>query len=89
MIEEGSMDYIDSLQWPAMIVTVLAAWLIGSLKPRRRKIGFTCFIISNVLWVIWGLHTNAYALIVLQFCLCALNMRGFRKNTNDKEQELR
>jgi hypothetical protein len=43
--------------------------------------GFSCFIVSNILWVIWGLHTNAYALIVLQFCLCAMNLRGFRKNT--------
>ncbi len=28
-----------------------------------------------------GVHTHAYALIVLQFCLCAMNLRGFKKNT--------
>jgi hypothetical protein len=38
--------------------------------------------VSNVLWVIWGYHTQAYALIVLQFCLCAMNLRGFRKNAH-------
>jgi drug/metabolite transporter (DMT)-like permease len=74
------MDYLDWMQWPAMLVTVLAAWLIGSQRPRRRVSGFVCFIVSNVLWVTWGYHTQAYALIVLQFCLCAMNVRGFKKN---------
>jgi hypothetical protein len=74
------MDYLDWVQWPAMLVTVLAAWLIGSQSPRRRVSGFVCFIVSNVLWVTWGYHTQAYALIVLQFCLCAMNVRGFKKN---------
>ncbi|MFL7960639.1 hypothetical protein ACEI36_00025 [Pseudomonas kielensis] len=55
--------------------------MIGSRQPRRRVAGFSCFIASNILWVVWGLHTHAYALIVLQFCLCAMNLRGFRKNT--------
>ncbi|MDQ0121892.1 hypothetical protein J2W17_000837 [Pseudomonas lini] len=76
------MDYLDWVQWPAMLVTVLAAWLIGSQNPERRVSGFVCFIVSNVLWVIWGYHTQAYALIVLQFCLCAMNLRGFRKNAH-------
>ncbi|HCS44484.1 MAG TPA: hypothetical protein DIW52_16940 [Pseudomonas sp.] len=76
------MDYLDWVQWPAMLITVLAAWLIGSQSPRRRVSGFICFIFSNVLWVIWGYHTQAYALIVLQFCLCAMNLRGFSKNVH-------
>lgn len=76
------MDYLNGLQWPAMLVTVLAAWLIGSRRPRRRMSGFICFIVSNVLWSIWGYHTQAYALIVLQCCLFASNLRGFRKNTD-------
>ena len=74
------MDVLDWVQWPAMLVTVLAAWLIGSRTPKRRVWGFICFIFSNILWVIWGYHTQAYALIVLQFCLFAMNLRGFKKN---------
>ena len=42
--------------------------------------GFWLFLLSNVLWVIWGWHAQAYALIVLQLCLAALNVRGARKN---------
>jgi hypothetical protein len=46
---------IDLLQWPAMLLTIAAAWCIGSCRPGRRRTGFCCFIASNVLWVIWGL----------------------------------
>ena len=74
------MDFIDWLQWPAMLATVVAAWLIASLNGRRRIIGFWCFILSNLLWAVWGWHAGAWALIVLQVCLAVLNMRGVKKN---------
>ncbi|WP_434678825.1 hypothetical protein J3P77_00155 [Pseudomonas sp. R1-18] len=77
---------IDLVQWPAMAVTVLAAWFVGSQRARRRMIAFWCFILSNILWVIWGLHADAYALIVLQLFLCAMNVRGFRKNLQQVKQ---
>jgi len=75
-----TMDMLDLVQWPAMAVTVLAAWLVGSRSPRKRAVGFWCFLASNVLWVVWGVHDHAYALIGLQFCLAAINMRGVYKN---------
>jgi hypothetical protein len=28
---------IDLLQWPAMIVTLIAAWAVGSRSARRRR----------------------------------------------------
>ncbi|MET1070841.1 hypothetical protein C9I50_21135 [Pseudomonas prosekii] len=74
------MAYLDWVQWPAMLVTVLAAWLIGSQRPKRRMTGFFCFILSNILWSIWGFYAEAYALIVLQICLCLMNLRGCKKN---------
>ena len=45
--------------------------------------GFILFIISNTLWVVWGYHTHAYALIILQVFLFAMNLRGFRKNAKE------
>lgn len=70
------MDYFALLQWPAMAVTVVAAWLVASSRVARRNIGFWVFLLSNVLWVLWGWHSNAPALIVLQFALAAMNIRG-------------
>jgi hypothetical protein len=74
------MDYLGLLQWPAMAVTVVAAWLVGSRSAGRRAVGFWCFLASNLLWIVWGWHDGAYALIGLQFFLAALNIRGVRKN---------
>jgi hypothetical protein len=74
------MDIVDLLQWPAMVITIIAAYLVGSRSPRKRAIGFWCFLASNVLWVVWGLHDRAYALVGLQFFLAALNFRGVYKN---------
>lgn len=76
--------FLDLLQWPAMLATVIAAWLIGSLNKRRRTWGFWCFLLSNVLWVIWGWYASAWALIALQVCLAVLNIRGVRKNDPDQ-----
>ena len=73
------MKLLDLLQWPAMAATVVAAWLVASRSKRRRNAGFWVFLASNVLWAIWGLHDHAYALVALQFCLAALNVRGASK----------
>jgi hypothetical protein len=63
-----------------MLVTVAAAYLVASRSRRRRAVGFWLFLASNVLWVAWGWHAGAIALIVLQVALAALNVRGAWKN---------
>jgi hypothetical protein len=74
------MSAIDLLQWPAMVVTVLSAWFVGSQKRRRRNWGFWLFLASNLLWIVWGWHDHAYALITLQVILAITNIRGVAKN---------
>jgi hypothetical protein len=74
------MDIVDLAQWPAMLTTVVASWLVGSRAAARRAAGFWCFLLSNALWVLWGWHDHAYALVSLQFCLAAMNIRGVYKN---------
>jgi hypothetical protein len=63
-----------------MIATVAGAWLVASRSAHKRAVGFWVFLASNLLWVAWGLHDRAYALVGLQFFLVALNMRGVYKN---------
>ena len=74
------MDFLDHLQWPAMVASVVAGWLVASQSKVRRQHGFWWFLGSNVLWVAWGWHAGAWALIVLQFALATLNVRGLHKN---------
>jgi hypothetical protein len=76
-------DWLNAIQWPAMAVTVLAAWLVASQRKFKRNWGFWIFLLSNALWIIWGLHDHAYALIFLQVCLAILNIRGALKNSQE------
>ena len=73
-------EFLDFLQWPAMAVSLYAAFLIGSKKAGKRIFGFSMFILSNILWIIWGFHDEAWALISLQVALMAMNVRGIFKN---------
>ena len=77
------MDTLDLIQWPAMVATIVAAWLVASQRERGREYGFWCFLFSYALWVIRGLYDGAYALIALQVALTALNIRGAWKNDPD------
>ena len=79
------MDLINLIQWPAMAVTITASWLVASSNEAKRNAGFWVFMLSNVLWVAWGLHTNALALIALQVGLAFMNVRGAMK-TQDAAQ---
>ena len=72
-------DWIDLLQWPAMVVTIVAAYLVDSEDKRRRLIAFWTYGVSNALWIAWGWHDGAWALIALQVALGAMNIRGVRK----------
>ena len=78
------MNFLNSVQWPAMLVTVVAAWMVASQKKFKRNWGFWLFIFSNVLWIIWGVGDGAYALIILQLCLAVLNIRGAVKNRSQE-----
>jgi len=78
--------WIDALQWPAMAASLVAAYLVASRGTRARNAGFWIFLVSNVLWVVWGWHTKSYALIALQVGLALLNFRGVSK-TADVSQE--
>ncbi|MGE6917660.1 hypothetical protein [Achromobacter kerstersii] len=77
----------DFLQWPAMVTSLAAAWLVASQGPGKRKAGFWVFLLSNVLWIAWGMHDGAFALIALQLGLAALNIRGVMKNAHSTPGE--
>lgn len=71
---------LNFLQWPAMLATLVSAWLVASRTKRKRRLGFWIFILSNILWVLWAMESEAYAVIVVQIGLLLLNLRGLYKN---------
>ncbi|HUR59462.1 MAG TPA: hypothetical protein VM029_17225 [Opitutaceae bacterium] len=74
------MEWLNLVQWPAMVASIVAAYLVGSRSKTRRGHGFWWFIGSNVLWIAWGWHDHAWALIALQVVLAFMNIRGVKKN---------
>jgi UDP-N-acetylmuramyl pentapeptide phosphotransferase/UDP-N-acetylglucosamine-1-phosphate transferase len=74
------MEWLDLVQWPAMVVSIVAAWLVASQNETKREIGFWVFLLSNVLWIAWGWYDDAWALIGLNIFLAGMNIRGIVKN---------
>jgi len=79
------MDMLELLQWPAMVITVIAAYLVASQAETKREWGFWFFLLGNLLWLVWAWHDKAYALMTLQVCLAAMNIRGVVKNEKASE----
>ena len=77
------MDYFSLLQWPAMVVNILAVWLLTSQTKGKRHAGFLLSLLSNVLWVAWGWHAQAFAVLGLQVALATLNIHGVRKTESN------
>ena len=69
-----------------MVASFVAAYLVASTDDTKRKWGFWVFLLSNVLWVIWGISDHAYAVIVLQVLLALLNIRGVKKAKDEAER---
>lgn len=80
------MDWVDLLQWPAFAASVAAAYLVGASNERLRFWGFWTFLGSNCLWVAWAWPEQAWALVSLQVCLAAMNIRGLKKADPDKPE---
>jgi hypothetical protein len=73
-------SFWNTLQWPAMAVTLASTWLIASRGARRRRWGFWLSLLSNLIWTIWGAAEHAWAVIGLQVGLAFMNIRGIKKN---------
>lgn len=73
-------EFLAMLEWPAMGISLLAAWWMASRKPETRIVAFWLLILGNLLWIAWGWGDGAWALIALQVGLIALNVRGIVKN---------
>jgi hypothetical protein len=73
-------EFLALLEWPAMAVSLAAAWWMGSKQAGKRIVAFCMLIVGNLMWIGWGWSTDARALIALNLGLLALNVRGILKN---------
>jgi hypothetical protein len=73
-------DFFAMLEWPAMAISLAAAWWMGSRRPGKRIVAFCLLIVGNLMWIAWGWGEDARALIALNAGLMVLNVRGILKN---------
>jgi hypothetical protein len=78
-------EFFALLEWPAMAISLAAAYLLASQNPEKRVIAFWLLIVGNVMWIAWGWSEAAWALIALNAGLMALNVRGIFKNEHGVE----
>lgn len=72
---------LSRLQWPAMVLSVLGSWFVADASPSLRLLGFALFLAANVVWVAWGWHTRAWALVIMQAVFTVTSIRGVWSNT--------
>ena len=76
-------EFFALLDWPAMAISLAAAWWMGSTKAKKRIVAFLLLIVGNLMWIAWGYGESAWALIALNVGLMALNVRAIFKNEEE------
>jgi hypothetical protein len=71
---------LSHLQWPAMVLSVLGSWFVADVSPSLRMLGFALFLAANVAWLVWGWHTRAWALVIMQAVFTLTSLRGIWSN---------
>ena len=79
-------EFFALLEWPAMAISLAAAWWMGSTKAKKRIVAFVLLIVGNLMWIAWGYGEGAWALIALNVGLLALNVRAIFKNEEEVKQ---
>ena len=61
------------IDWVAMGSSLLAVYLLG----QKNRLGFACFMGSNVLWVAVGVLAGSAGILIGNVVFFGLNLRGF------------
>ena len=62
-------------------IAVVCVFTATILSAKKLKSNWIVYIISNVLWLIYGINTNQYPLIVINILLIIGNTYGLYKWT--------
>ncbi len=68
------------LEWGATLVSLAGAWLTASSSQRSRKLGFGAFLVSNVMWAVWGATMGVWGLVTMQVLFLGTSVRGLISN---------
>lgn len=66
-----------ALEWAGCAFGLLGAWLLA-LNNQHSGYGFVAFLVSNMLWIGFGLLTNVPGLVVMQMGFTATSLLGIK-----------
>lgn len=55
---------IPIIEFLAVVVALCGMWYVASIDPAKQAFGFKLWLISNGMWVVYGLLTGNWLLIV-------------------------
>ena len=64
------------LEWSAAAIALAGAWALGYKAAPVRLLGWSCFLMSNVLFITWGVLIGAVGFTVMQLCFLLTSVRG-------------
>ena len=67
--------WVNALEWAGCVVGLLGACLVA-MNNRLSGWGFVAFLVSNVLWIAFGVATGATGLVVMQAGFTATSLLG-------------
>lgn len=64
----------DGIDWLAMLLSVVAVWLLGN----KNKVGFLVFMTANMIWIVLGfLVLESYGIVAGNVFFLISNSRGY------------
>jgi len=76
------IDYI------AAVLSIIGAYFVAQKTDYQRRTGFLIWVISNIIWVITGLMTMQYSIVITFGFYLIFNVIGFTNNREIKKEDL-
>jgi hypothetical protein len=66
---------IDAIEWGGCLTGILGAWMLAS-KTKYSGWGFVVYLLSNTLWMAFGLITGSPGMVVMQIAFTGASAIG-------------
>ena len=79
------LTILTFLQWPGAILGLIGACLVASQRWQTRRIGFACWIGSNVALILFFIDSSMWSLTAMQAVYFITSIRGFLNSWEAKK----
>lgn len=77
--------FLLAMQWPGLVLGLAGGWLVGYDSREARFWGFTCWVISDLFWILYGLP-QGWSAIGFQAMQVAFTVSSARAAFNNRNR---